>query len=118
MPELKPPVELELSENEERVKYILEEASNSDFSFPEVRKLLSCVCMLHRVVTCIGATATLHSVNRPVRATTAYMTLLVVILIWWFYEYFKECHIKCMSFYCKHGFLTVGYIYTTNLRYH
>ena len=47
MPELKPPVELELSENEERVKYILEEASNSDFSFPQVRKLLSCVCVCY-----------------------------------------------------------------------
>ena len=42
MPWLKPPVELELPENEARVKYILEEASGCDFNFPQVRK----VCML------------------------------------------------------------------------
>ena len=37
MPELHPPIALELSENETRVKYILEEANKPDYSFPEVR---------------------------------------------------------------------------------
>ena len=39
MPELKPPVELELPENEARVKYMLKIASDPDFNFPQVRKI-------------------------------------------------------------------------------
>ena len=37
MPKLKPPISLELPENETRVKYILEEANKPDYEFPEVR---------------------------------------------------------------------------------
>ena len=37
MPELNPPITLELPENETYVKYILEETSKPDYEFPEVR---------------------------------------------------------------------------------
>ena len=40
MPELNPPVSLELSENETRVKYMLEETNKPDYEFPEVRWIL------------------------------------------------------------------------------
>ena len=39
MPELNPPIALELPENEARAKYILEETSKPDYDFPEVSKL-------------------------------------------------------------------------------
>ena len=50
MPDLKPPVELELSENEARVKYLLEEASGPDFDFPQVRKFVMCTCYIRRCI--------------------------------------------------------------------
>ena len=37
MPELNPPVTLELPENEAHVKYILEETNKPDYDFPEVK---------------------------------------------------------------------------------
>ena len=40
MPVLNPPIALESPDNEDRVKYILEEASKPDYDFPEVRKIL------------------------------------------------------------------------------
>ena len=37
MPILNPPIALQLPENEQHVKYILEEATKPDYDFPEVR---------------------------------------------------------------------------------